>query len=91
MYHDAKLNKLVYMLEDSMIEIDTERFEIISFDGSLFAAALADSWEFAECIPNHLKEDEKQDQLIMKEWLHLLVASCIPLQVSGCLKSLQAS
>ncbi len=50
MYHDFERNKLVwmYMLEDWMTEDDTEGFEIITFDGGLFAAALADSWEFSE-------------------------------------------
>lgn len=50
MYHDAEKNKLVwlYMLEDWMAEADTEGFEIITFDGGLFAAALADSWELGE-------------------------------------------
>jgi len=50
MYHDAEQNKLVwlFMLEDWMTEADTEGFEIITFDGGLFAAALADSWEFSE-------------------------------------------
>lgn len=50
MYHDVKQNKLVwmFMLEDWMTETDTEGFEIITFDGGLFAAALADSWEFSE-------------------------------------------
>ena len=50
MYHDAEQNKLIwmFMLEDWMTEDDTEGFEIITFDGGLFAAALADSWEFSE-------------------------------------------
>jgi len=50
MYHDAEQNKLVwlFMLEDCMTETDTEGFEIIPFDGGLFATALADSWEFSE-------------------------------------------
>lgn len=50
MYHDAEQNKLVWMfiLEDWMTEADTEGFEIIQFEGGLYAAALADSWEFSE-------------------------------------------
>ncbi len=50
MYHDTKQNKQVwlFMLEDWMTEADTEGFEIMTFDGGLFAAALADSWEFSE-------------------------------------------
>ena len=50
MYHDEKYNRSVwlYMLEDWMTEADTEGFEIIPFDGGLFATALADSWEFSE-------------------------------------------
>lgn len=50
MYYDSEQNKLVwlFMLEDWMTEADTEGFEIITFDGGLFAAALADSWEFSE-------------------------------------------
>lgn len=50
MYHDAEHNKLVwvFILEDWMTEADTEGFEIIQFDGGLYASALADSWEFSE-------------------------------------------
>lgn len=31
-----------------MTEVDTEGYEIITFDGGLFASVLADSWEFSE-------------------------------------------
>ena len=50
MYHDAEKNKLVwlFMLENWMNEADTEGFEIIKFPGGLYAAAIADSWEFGE-------------------------------------------
>ena len=50
MYHNSEQNKLVwmFMLEDWMTEADTEGFEVITFDGGLFAAALADSWELSE-------------------------------------------
>ncbi len=50
MYHDEALKKSVwlFMLEDWMTEADTEGYEIIRFDGGLFAAALADSWEYGE-------------------------------------------
>ncbi len=50
MYYDEKKQKNVwlFMLEDWMTEADTEGFEIITFDGGLFAVALADSWEFSE-------------------------------------------
>ncbi len=50
MYYDEEQNKSVWMflLEDWMNETDTEGYEIITFDGGLFAAALADSWEFSE-------------------------------------------
>lgn len=50
MYYDEEQNKSVwlYMLEGWMTEADTEGYEIITFDGGLFAAALADSWEFSE-------------------------------------------
>lgn len=50
MYHDAEQNKLVwlYMIEEWMTEADTDGYNIITFDGGLFAAALADSWEFSE-------------------------------------------
>ena len=51
MYHDEEHeNKSVwlYMLEDWMAEADTEGYEIITYPGGLFAAALADSWEVSE-------------------------------------------
>lgn len=50
MYYDEEHKKSVwlYILEDWMTEADTEGFEIITFDGGLFASALADSWEFSE-------------------------------------------
>jgi DNA-binding transcriptional MerR regulator len=50
MYHDKEHNKMVwmFMLEDWMIEADTEGFEIITFAGGLFAEALADSEELSE-------------------------------------------
>lgn len=50
MYHDEEHNKCVwlFLLEDWMAEADTEGYEIITFDGGLFASALADSWEFSE-------------------------------------------
>ncbi|MCL2883909.1 MAG: MerR family transcriptional regulator [Oscillospiraceae bacterium] len=76
MYHDETQNKSVwlYMLEDWMTEADTEGFEIIPFDGGLFAAALADSWEFSEyerihngvlswpARQEHLKLDESPER-----------------------------
>ena len=31
-----------------MTKDDTEGYEIITFDGGLFAAAIADSWEYSE-------------------------------------------
>lgn len=50
MYYDEKHKKNVwlYMLEDSMDEDDTEGYSIITFDGGLFASAIADSWEYSE-------------------------------------------
>jgi hypothetical protein len=50
MYHDAARNQNIwmYMLEDGMTETDTEGFGIITFEGGLYAAALADSWELNE-------------------------------------------
>ena len=50
MYYDAEHNKQVwfYMIEEWMTEADTEGYHIITFDGGLFAAALADSWELSE-------------------------------------------
>ena len=50
MYHNTEQNKFVwmFMLEDWITEVDTEGFGIVTFDGGLFAAALADSWEFSE-------------------------------------------
>jgi len=50
MYHDEEQNKNVwlFLLEYWMTEADTEGFEIITFDGGLFASALADSWEYSE-------------------------------------------
>lgn len=50
MYYDPKNKKSVwlFMLENWMTESDTEGFEITTFDGGLFAAALADSWEVSE-------------------------------------------
>jgi len=38
----------LFMLEDWMTEADTEGFEIITYDGGLFAVALGDSWELSE-------------------------------------------
>ena len=38
----------LFMLEDWMTESDTDGYEIITFPGGLFAAALADNWEPAE-------------------------------------------
>ena len=79
MYHDAEQNKLVwlFMLEDYMTETDAEGFEIIPFDGGLFAAALADSWEFSEyervyngiiawlAQQEHLELDESSDRHLL--------------------------
>jgi DNA-binding transcriptional MerR regulator len=50
MYRDEEQQKSVwlFMLEDYMTEADTDGFEIITFSGGLFAAALADSWEYSE-------------------------------------------
>lgn len=79
MYHDAGQNKLVWLfiLEDWMTEADTEGFEIITFNGGLFAAALADSWEYNEydrvnkginlwlAQQEHLEFDESPDRHLM--------------------------
>ena len=79
MYHDAEQNKLVwlFMLEDYMTEADTDGFEIITFDGGLFAAALADSWELSEyervykgitvwlTQHEHLELDESSDRHLL--------------------------
>jgi DNA-binding transcriptional MerR regulator len=50
MYRDAEYNKQVwlFMIEDWMTEADTAGYEIITFGGGLFAAVLADSWEYSE-------------------------------------------
>ena len=50
MYYDEEQKKSVwlYMLEDWMTKSDTEGYDIITFSGGLFAAAIADSWEFSE-------------------------------------------
>ncbi len=50
MYYDEKHKKNVwlFLLEDWMTEKDTEGYKIITFDGGLFACALADSWEYSE-------------------------------------------
>ena len=50
MYYDEKHKKSVwlYMLEDWMTKADTEGYKIITFEGGLFAAMLADSWEMSE-------------------------------------------
>jgi DNA-binding transcriptional MerR regulator len=50
MYHDKEHNKMVwlFLLEDWMTDADTEGFDIITYDGGLFAAVLADSWELSE-------------------------------------------
>lgn len=50
MYYDTDFQKNVwlFMLEDWMTEADTEGYEIIPFDGGLFASAIADSWEYSE-------------------------------------------
>ena len=50
MYHDEEYKKNVwlFMLEDWMTEADAEGYEIITFEGGLFAAAIADGWEFSE-------------------------------------------
>ncbi len=79
MYHDEEHKKSVwlFMLEDWMTEADTEGFEIITFDGGLFAAALADSWEFSEydrvykginawlVQQEHLELDESPDRHLL--------------------------
>ena len=50
MYYDEKHKRSVwlYMIEDWMTEADTGGYEIITFEGGLFAAVLADSWEMSE-------------------------------------------
>jgi DNA-binding transcriptional MerR regulator len=50
MYQDEVNNKSVwlFLVEDWMTEADTDGFKIITFDGGLFATALAESWEFSE-------------------------------------------
>lgn len=50
MYHDEKQNKSVWLFlaEDWMTEADTDGYPIITFDGGLFASAIADSWEYNE-------------------------------------------
>ena len=55
MYHDEEHNKMVwlYMVEDWMTEADTDGYKMITFDGGLFAAVLADSWERNEFYRVH--------------------------------------
>ena len=79
MYYDNQYNKSVwlYLLEDSMTKDDTEGYEIITFDGGLFAAAIADSWEYSEyerisrgveswlARQEHLTLDESGDRHIL--------------------------
>lgn len=50
MYHDEEYKKSVwlFLIEDWMTEADTEGYKIITFEGGLFASALADSWEYNE-------------------------------------------
>lgn len=50
MYHDEEHKKSVwlFLVEDWMTETDTEGYKIITFDCGLFAAAIADSWEYSE-------------------------------------------
>lgn len=53
MYEDWEDNKLneriwLFLIEDWITEADTEGYKIITFDGGLFAAAIADGWEFNE-------------------------------------------
>lgn len=50
MYHDDEFNKNVwlFLIEDWMTEADTEGYKIITFDGGLFAVAIAESWEYNE-------------------------------------------
>lgn len=53
MYEDWEDHKLkeriwLFLLEDWITEADTEGYKIITFDGGLFAAAIADGWEFNE-------------------------------------------
>ena len=50
MYQDEAHNKSVwmYLIEDWMTETDTEGFDIITFEGGLYATATADSWEYGE-------------------------------------------
>ncbi len=50
MYYDEehKQNVWLYLVEDNITEADTDGFNIITFDGGLFASAIADSWEFSE-------------------------------------------
>jgi DNA-binding transcriptional MerR regulator len=50
MYHDVEQNKSVwlFLIEDWMTEADMEGYKIITFNGGLFASAIADSWEYNE-------------------------------------------
>lgn len=76
MYYDAENQKSVwlFMLEDWMTADDTEGYDIITFDGGLYAAVLADSWEYSEyervnkgvmkwlARQEHLELDEASDR-----------------------------
>lgn len=65
----------MYMLEDWITEKDTEGYNIITFEGGMFASALADSWEYSEyervskgisswlTRQEHLKPDETRNIL----------------------------
>jgi len=50
MYYDEEHQKSVWLfiVEDWMTVADTEGYEIINFDGGIFAAAIADGWEYGE-------------------------------------------
>jgi DNA-binding transcriptional MerR regulator len=79
MYHDVEYNKSVwlFLIEDWMTEADTEGYGIITFDGGLFASAIADSWEFSEydriykgikawlARQEHLELDEKSNRHLL--------------------------
>ncbi|MCL1803645.1 MAG: hypothetical protein FWG30_08425 [Eubacteriaceae bacterium] len=50
MYIDEESGKSVwlYLVEDWMSEDDIDGFEIIPFEGGLYASALADNWDYSE-------------------------------------------
>jgi len=50
MYHDSEHDQEVwlFLIEDWVTEAETEIYDIITFEGGLFATAIADSWESIE-------------------------------------------